>query len=145
MKGGRDLHNEMLNLKAVQKGLAAALAIAAILLVTGITIVIATGGTDYYGAAYVNGMVLVSLFGGGVAAGAEAKAGGWRHGVFTALSGALISLTAIMALLPELFTWFEVLLRFLAVTVVGAAGGIAGVNLPPLQRQRRRRQRYYGA
>ncbi|MFZ5639125.1 MAG: TIGR04086 family membrane protein [Bacillota bacterium] len=139
------MHNEMLNLRAVQKGLTAALAIAVILLGTGIVIVIATGGREHYGAAFVNGMVLVSLFGGGVAAGAEANAGGWRHGIFTAVSGALISLTAIMAVLPELFTWLEVLLRLLAVSVAGAAGGIVGVNLPPLSRQRRRRQRYYGA
>lgn len=138
------MRSDLLNLGAVQKGLAAALVMAAFLGGVGLLGVMVSGEKEFYGETFINGVILVSLFCGGVVAGAKANAGGWRHGTFTGVSGGLITLVVMLALLPELFTWFEMVTRILAVSAAGAAGGIVGVNLPPLPRRDRQKQRYYG-
>lgn len=129
---------------AVQKGLAAALVMAGFLFTLGLVGVMSSGGKEFYGETFINWVILISLFCGGIVAGAEANSGGWRHGMITGMSGGLVLLVAALALLPGLFTWYEAGLRLLLVSAAGAAGGVTGVNLPSMPRRGRQKQRYYG-
>lgn len=133
-----------LDLRSIQKGLAAAAVMAAVLLGVGLMYVMTSGEKDFYGETYINGVILFSFFCGSVTAGAKASVKGWQHGIVTGAAGNLAIMAVSLVLLPELAAWEEAVTGFLTSSAAGAAGGVIGVNLPPLPQRRRQRQRYFG-
>lgn len=144
MKGVFPVRREPLDLKAVQKGLLAFLSIMVGVLAVGLVGVMLSDAADFRGEYFINGLMLVSLFCGGAVAGKQAAAGGWRHGIITGAVGGLLVLALALMMAPELFNWYEAVIKCLLLIAAGAAGGVVGVNLPPVARRRHQKQRYYG-
>jgi len=138
------MRNEPLDFRAVRKGLANALIITGALLGAGLLVIIMAEPGDFYGGTFVNGVILAGVLYGGGVAGARAKTGGWRHGMLTGAVCGIVVLAVGLAVVPELFTWYEAVTRLLVLALAGAGGGIVGVNLPPLPHRGQQRQRYYG-
>lgn len=138
------MRKELLDLKAIKKGLLTALGLAGVLLGAALLVILVSETNDFYGENIINGIISLSLLYGGGVAGAKARVGGWQHGIVTGVAGGMLVLAIGQFMIPELFTWYEAVMRLSVLALAGAAGGIVGVNLPPLPRRNRHRQRYYG-
>lgn len=95
-----------------------------------VTWVVATSGTGYYLAPALSGAVFIGVLAGGLVSGRRVRNLGWLHGGLVGLASSLVLIMLAALAGPLAFGSLYWAMRIVLFTLVGAAGGVVGINLP---------------
>lgn len=97
----------------------------------GVWAILSPGAFRFF-PAVLGAIALLGVFLGGLSAGLAARNAGWFHGGLVGFCCGMIFLFPLLAGGREFFGGADLSARLSLCTLCGMAGGIAGVNLPPV-------------
>ena len=94
------------------------------------TWVVVTPGSGYYLAPALSTAVFIGVLAGGMVSGRRVRNLGWLHGGLVGLAASLVLIILAALAGPLAFGLLYWAMRVVLLTIVGAVGGVVGINLP---------------
>ena len=116
--------------EAVWAGTVWALSVILALGLLAVAWVIVTPGLGYYLAPALSAVVFIGVLSGGLVSGRRVRNLGWLHGGLVGLATSLVLVMLAALAGPLAFGLLYWAMRIALLTMVGAAGGVVGINLP---------------